>query len=44
MFPTLRARSALVALATLCASVGLVTSGASCGGGGSSGAQASERG
>ncbi len=40
MFPTLPARSTLVAFATLCASVGLVTSGASCGGGGHAGAQA----
>jgi len=40
MFPTLPARSTLVAFATLCASVALVTSGASCGGGGRAGAQA----
>src|ERR1700722_17961168 len=37
MSRTLRARSELVALAILCASVGLVASGASCGGGGNPG-------
>jgi hypothetical protein len=43
MFPTPPARSALVALAALCASVALVASGASCGGG-SAGGGASEAG
>jgi len=46
MSKSLGGRSALVAFATLCASVALVASGASCGGGGGggSGAQASEGG
>jgi len=45
MSPTPRfATSALAALAALCAATALVTSGASCGGGGSGGAQASDGG
>ena len=44
MPPILRASSAFVALTTLCASVALAASGASCGGGRGSGAQASDGG
>ncbi|HEX3344236.1 MAG TPA: hypothetical protein VHS09_06670 [Polyangiaceae bacterium] len=40
MVPALRVRAGLVAFASLFASVGLATSGVSCGGGGSAGAQA----
>jgi hypothetical protein len=44
MSKALGGRSAIIAFATLAACVALVTSGASCGGGGGSGAQASEGG